>query len=109
MHHPYGYGFATVDYGSDLLVPPPPLLPLMAIGMYPDGRLVLLLLLMGKFFAPLLLSRVASININPSDPYARALPNPIRIGGEPILSYDPISTLPYPTTFLFRFVYSTSS
>ncbi|GAA0185738.1 hypothetical protein LIER_33026 [Lithospermum erythrorhizon] len=28
----YGYGFATVDYGSDLLVPPPPLLPLMAIG-----------------------------------------------------------------------------
>ena len=27
-------------------MPPPPLLPLMAIGMYPDGRLVLLLLLM---------------------------------------------------------------
>lgn len=51
MHHyapapTYGYGFATVDYGSDLLVPPPPLLPLMAIGMYPDGILVLLLLLM---------------------------------------------------------------
>jgi len=27
----YGYGFATVYYGSDLLVPPPLLLPLMAI------------------------------------------------------------------------------
>lgn len=41
MHHLPGYGFATVDYGSDLLVPPPLLLPLMAIGMYPDGILVL--------------------------------------------------------------------